>query len=144
MRKVKDPEPDPGSVPLTNGSESGGGGPKTCGSCSVSDPQHWFTGKYFPDIPRLQVLLTVLKVPSCQIGSAWERYHWKGLKKDINRYMFLIFFSLTLNIWEGLFIILSSYWLSHFYLWKKSATVLLYFGLDCGLLVFFKYSTHKP
>jgi hypothetical protein len=29
-----------------------------------------------------------------------------------------------------------SYWLSHFYLLKKSAKkVLLYFGLDCGLLV---------
>jgi hypothetical protein len=27
---------------------------------------------------------------------------------------------------------------------KKSAKVLLYFGLDCGLLVSFKYFTHKP
>jgi hypothetical protein len=25
---------------------------------------------------------------------------------------------------------------------KKSATVLHYFGVDCGLLKFFKYSTH--
>ncbi len=47
--------------------------------------------------------------------------------------------------WDhGLFRILSSYWMSHFYLLKKSAEVLLYFGLDCGLLVFFMYSTHKP
>jgi hypothetical protein len=27
---------------------------------------------------------------------------------------------------------------------KKSAKVLIYFGLFRGLLVFFKYSTHKP
>ncbi len=33
--------------------------------------------------------------------------------------------------------ILSSYWLAHFYLMKKSAKVLLYFGLDCGILEFF-------
>jgi hypothetical protein len=32
-----------------------------------------------------------LKVPSGQIGSKWEWYHWKALEKDINRYMFLIF-----------------------------------------------------
>ncbi len=32
-----------------------------------------------------------IKVPSGQIGSAWEWYHWISLKKDINRYMFLIF-----------------------------------------------------
>jgi hypothetical protein len=37
--------------------------------------------------------------------------------------------------WDhGLFRILSSYWLAHFYLMKKSAKVLLYFGLDCGIL----------
>jgi hypothetical protein len=29
-------------------------------------------------------------VPSGQIGSASEWYHWKGLEKDINRYRFLI------------------------------------------------------
>ncbi len=47
--------------------------------------------------------------------------------------------------WDhSLFRIYSSYWLSHCYLLKKSAKVLLYFGLNCGLLVFFKYSTHKP
>ncbi len=28
-----------------------------------------------------------LKVPSGQIGSAWEGYHWIGLEKDINRSM---------------------------------------------------------
>jgi hypothetical protein len=33
-----------------------------------------------------------------------------------------------------LFRILSSHWLSHLYWLKKSAEVLLYFGLDCGLL----------
>jgi hypothetical protein len=32
-----------------------------------------------------------LKVPSGQIGSKWEWYHWKAHEKDINRYMFLIF-----------------------------------------------------
>ncbi len=40
-----------------------------------------------------------LKVPSGQIGSAWEWYHWIGLEKDINRYMF-DFFILILNIRE--------------------------------------------
>ncbi len=34
-----------------------------------------------------------LKVPSGQIGSSWDWYHWIGLEKDINRYRFLIFFS---------------------------------------------------
>jgi hypothetical protein len=33
-----------------------------------------------------------LKVPSGQIGSAREWYHWIGLKKDINRYMFIFYF----------------------------------------------------
>jgi hypothetical protein len=28
---------------------------------------------------------------------------------------------------------------SHFYLMKKSAKVLLYFGLDCGMMEFFTY-----
>jgi hypothetical protein len=35
---------------------------------------------------------------------------------------------------HGLHRILSSYWLVHFYLMKKSAKVLLYFGLDCKML----------
>ncbi len=30
-------------------------------------------------------------VPSGQIGSAWEWYHWIGLEKDINRFRVLIF-----------------------------------------------------
>jgi hypothetical protein len=41
---------------------------------------------------------------------------------------------------DGLFIILSSYWLFVEKI-RQSAT---YFGLDCGFLVFFKYSTYKP
>jgi hypothetical protein len=36
----------------------------------------------------------------------------------------------------------SSYWLAH--LMIKSAKVLHYFGLDCGMLEFFKYSTQEP
>jgi hypothetical protein len=31
------------------------------------------------------------QVPSGQIGSKWEWYHWKALEKDMNRYKFLIF-----------------------------------------------------
>ncbi len=42
---------------------------------------------------------------------------------------------------HGLHRILSSYWLAHFYLMKKSTKVLLYFGLDCGMMEFF---TYKP
>jgi hypothetical protein len=30
------------------------------------------------------------------------------------------------------------------HLMKKSAKVLHYFGLDCGMLEFFKHSTHEP
>ncbi len=32
-----------------------------------------------------------LKVPSGQIGSTWEWYHWIGLEKDINHYSFWFF-----------------------------------------------------
>jgi hypothetical protein len=39
--------------------------------------------------------ISVLKVPSGQIGSAWEWYHWIGLEKDINRYRFLIYYFLS-------------------------------------------------
>jgi hypothetical protein len=42
---------------------------------------------------------------------------------------------------HGLHRILFSYLLAHFYLMKKSTKVLLYFGLDCGMLELF---THKP
>jgi hypothetical protein len=45
---------------------------------------------------------------------------------------------------QGLYRILSSYWLAHSYLMKKSAKVIQYFGLDCGMMEFFKYSTHEP
>ncbi len=41
-----------------------------------------------------------LKVPSGQIGSAREWYHWIGLEKKINRYMFFYFFISLLNIWK--------------------------------------------
>jgi hypothetical protein len=42
---------------------------------------------------------------------------------------------------HGLHRILSSDWLAHFYLMKKSAKELLYFGLDWGMMKFF---TFKP
>jgi hypothetical protein len=38
---------------------------------------------------------------------------------------------------HGLHSILSSYWLAHFHLMKKTAKVQLYFGLDCGMMEFF-------
>jgi hypothetical protein len=46
------------------------------------------TGNY-----RMQTVYEqwTLKVPSGQIGSKWEWYHWKALEKDMNRYKFLIF-----------------------------------------------------
>jgi hypothetical protein len=44
---------------------------------------------------------------------------------------------------HGLYRILSSYLLAHIFLLKKSAKGLLYFGLDCGMLEIFKYSTHE-
>ncbi len=46
-----------------------------------------------------------LKVPSGQIGSAWEWYHWKALLNDINRYLFLIF-----NFWSCIFDKSSKFW----------------------------------
>ncbi len=81
---------------------------------------------------------------------------WKG-DQPIQVFDFLIS---LLNIWKdfkvlslfmqkwiqppacldhGLHIILSFYWLAHFYLMKKSAKVLLYFDLDCEMLKFFTY-----
>ncbi len=105
-------------------------------------------------------LMTTFKGTVRQIGSPWVWYHWIGLKKDINRLMFLIFkfwswiFERSSKLWavsykkwiqpptfwdHGLFRILSSYWLLPFYLLKKSAKVMLIVGFDCGLLVFFKY-----
>ncbi len=71
-------------------------------------------------------------------------------------YVFIFLF-LILNIWQefkvlscfmqkwiqssacsfhGLHWILSSYWLAHFHLMKKSAKVQLYFGLGCGMMEF--------
>jgi len=47
-------------------------------------------GESYTQPRRLQKLN--LKVPSGQIGSAWEWYHWIGLEKDINRYGFSFFF----------------------------------------------------
>jgi hypothetical protein len=41
----------------------------------------------------------------------------------------------------GLHRILSSYWLAHFHLMKKSAKVQLYFGLGCGMM---EFSTCAP
>jgi hypothetical protein len=98
--------------------------------------------------------MSYLKVPSSQIGSTWEWYHWIGLEKDVNRYRFW-FFYLTLEYlkilqsssrfmqkWiqplacsdHGLHWILSFYWWAHFYLMKKSAA-LFWFGLwDVGIL----------
>jgi hypothetical protein len=82
---------------------------------------------------------------------------WKGHQLEA----FHILFS-VLNIWKdfkdlsrfiqkriqppacsdhGLYKILFSYWLAHICLLKKSAKVMLYFALDCGML---KYSTHEP
>ncbi len=46
-----------------------------------------------------------LKVPSGQIGSASEWYHWKGLEEDINRYRFLIF-----DFWFWIFGKTSKFW----------------------------------
>ncbi len=40
---------------------------------------------------NFKLLRFSIRVPSGQIGSKWEWYHWKALEKDINRYMFLIF-----------------------------------------------------
>jgi hypothetical protein len=42
---------------------------------------------------------------------------------------------------HGLHRMLSSYWLAHFHLMKKSAKVQLYFGSGCGMMKFF---TCKP
>ena len=39
-------------------------------------------------------------------------------------------------LYHGLHRILSSYWLAHFHLMKKSAKVQLYFGLGCGMMNF--------
>ncbi len=99
----------------------------------------------------------VLRVPSGQIWSAWDWYHWIGLEKEINRYRFWIFFISVLKIWKdfkvlssfiqnwiqspacsdhGLYRILSSYWMAHFIWWKNlPKNWLFWFGLrDVGIL----------
>jgi hypothetical protein len=48
-----------------------------------------------------------LKVPSGQIGSAWEWYHWIGLKKNINRYRFTVLF---FYFWSWIFDKSSKFW----------------------------------
>ncbi len=47
-------------------------------------------GGSFHIVPPLFWLYSTisLKIPSGQIGSAWEWYHWIGLEKDINHYIF--------------------------------------------------------
>ncbi len=47
----------------------------------------------------------LLKVPSGQIGSTWEWYHWKALEKYINHNMFLIFY-----FWSWIFDKSSKFW----------------------------------
>jgi hypothetical protein len=42
-----------------------------------------------------------------------------------------------------LYRILSSYWLAHFYLPKKSAKRIHYFGLDCGMLEYERAEIQK-
>jgi hypothetical protein len=39
---------------------------------------------------------------------------------------------------------LSSYWLAHFHLMKKSAKVQLYFGSGCGMMKVFTSGIFKP
>ena len=45
---------------------------------------------------------------------------------------------------HGLHRILSSYWLAHWYLMKKSSKVQLFFSSDCGMMKFLKFFTFKP
>ncbi len=105
--------------------------------------------------PMDQVSIKTPNSKSGQIGSAWEWYHLKPFKRTSTA-MFLIFNFSTeylkqlqsseplhakLNPTSWLHRILSSYWLAHCYLMKKSTKVALYFGLDCGMMKFF---TFKP
>ncbi len=112
------------------------------------DPQHWKR-----DL-SIDITFTFFLIGHT---SAWERYHWIGLEKNINRYMFFTFLfwswifeksskdlsrsyknaSNPPTCWHyGLYRILSSCWLGHFHLMKNSAKVLHYSGLDCGMLEF--------
>ncbi len=102
------------------------------------------------------------KVPSGQIGSAWEWYHWIGLEKNINRYMFLIF---SIHFW--IFEKTSKFWTASYRNESNLLTVRITVCIEsflpigwrafiwwknlpngCSILVwiagFFKYSSHKP
>ncbi len=79
-------------------------------------PPHLFHVQRVPDNQSFNKKILVnkninLKVQSGQIGSACSDYGWHR--------------------------ILSSHWLAHLYLMKKSTKVLLYFGLDCEMLEIF-------
>ncbi len=90
----------------------------------------------------------------------------KGLDKDINRYIGFWFLNFDLEYLKSVlsseplrtempptscyfgtqflqnpFFLLAA---EHFYLMKKSVKVLHFFGLDCGMLEFFKYCTDEP
>ncbi len=58
-----------------------------------------------------------LKVPSGQIGSTWEWYHWISLEKDSNRYGFLIF-----KFYSWIFEKTSKFWAGS---WKNQSNLLL-------------------
>ncbi len=53
-----------------------------------------------PNFIPLQQLY--LKIPSGQIGSAWEGYHWIGVDKNIDLYRFFLFFYFSFDYLKGL------------------------------------------
>ncbi len=73
--------------------------------------------KFFLSSSPLTLRNMFLKVPSGQIGSAWEWYHWIGLEKDINCYRFLIF---KFQFW--MFETTSKFWASSY---KNESNLLL-------------------
>ncbi len=106
-----------------------------------------------------------------RIRSVWERYHWIGLRKGVNRYRFFFYLEFwkkvqssellyknasNLNILRQTACIeFSSYWLAHFYLMKKmrQSAALFWFGLqDVGIrrlvrrkdLLFCPCTNHLP
>ncbi len=120
---------------------SGGG----CGKVAGRKAGEWRGGS-----GKLKLIIKL--VFSGQIGSGTIG----GLEKDINRYRFLTFFiskfwifekaskplltkiNLTSCLFGSRFVLNPFFlsWLAHFYLMEKSAKVLHYFGLDCGMLEF--------
>ncbi len=73
--------------------------------CQIFRRRHWHRWKFcsvliLPGNTHVVGKINNLKVRSGQIGSAWEWYHWIGIEKNINRYMFLIFLISLLNIWK--------------------------------------------